>query len=113
MNIAQCLMYLFPDAVPDRDYIVQDDGQGQYIAEWDLPDPQPTQAELEAVWPEVQAELAREEIKRQLAETDSGMARVIEDLIELLASKGVIAESELPQPTQDKITSRRNLRTQL
>lgn len=45
-----------------------------------------------------------------LAATDSDMARVTEDLIDLLVSKGVITEAELPQGAQDKLTNRRSKR---
>lgn len=44
----KALTHLFPNAVPLRDYtIVERDGV-QSIALWNLPQPQPTQAELEA-----------------------------------------------------------------
>lgn len=55
MNIALTLMYMYPGTDPLKDFIVQDDGAGQYIKEWNLPDPQPTQKELEAKWPEAEA----------------------------------------------------------
>lgn len=57
--------------------------------------------------------LADEAILVQLSALDSDMPRVSEDLIELLVSKGVISESELPQTAQDKLTNRRTLRGQL
>ncbi len=49
-NLAMCLEYLFPGAVPDLDYEIRDEGGGPYIAWWELPEPEPTQAELEAAW---------------------------------------------------------------
>ena len=42
MNVANALLFLFPDADPLRDYRVQDDGKGAYIAVWNLANPQPT-----------------------------------------------------------------------
>jgi hypothetical protein len=41
------LKYLFPNA-PDDAWSLQDDldGNGAYISEWNLPDAQPTQAEM-------------------------------------------------------------------
>lgn len=46
MGIAQGLKQLFPDAVPDRDYLVKNDGNGTYITGWQLADPIPSAAEL-------------------------------------------------------------------
>lgn len=50
MILAHALQQLFPNASPRTDYILQDDGEGVYVKEWNLPDPQPTEAELEAAW---------------------------------------------------------------
>ena len=72
MNIAQVLQYLYPDADAMKDYIVQDDGEGAYIKKWNLAEPQPTQAELEAAWPDAQAEIGKEKriIDTRLDEID-------------------------------------------
>jgi hypothetical protein len=54
MNLGRALAYLYPDAEPGRDYTVRAvEGSAPYIAEWNLPDPQPTEAELEAAGLEV------------------------------------------------------------
>ncbi len=50
MNIADCVLFLYPDAKPLVDFEVMDRGDGQYISMWHLSAPQPTQAELEAAW---------------------------------------------------------------
>lgn len=50
MILAHALQQFLPNANPRTDYILQDDGEGVYIKEWNLPDPQPTEAELEAAW---------------------------------------------------------------
>ena len=44
------------------------------------------------------------------AETDQSFIRVLEDLIETLVEKKVIALSDLPAPAQQKIIERRELR---
>jgi hypothetical protein len=44
------------------------------------------------------------------AETDQSLIRVIEDLIETLVEKKVIALSDLPEPARQKIQDRRALR---
>jgi len=48
MKLANALKHLFPNADPLRDWIVQDDGTGAYIAAWHLPTPQPTPEQLQA-----------------------------------------------------------------
>lgn len=57
--------------------------------------------------------LNQRELSNQLTRSDSGMSRVVEDLVALLESKGILNESELPQTAQDKLTKRRNLRNQI
>jgi hypothetical protein len=49
---------------PDADFILQDDGQGVYIKEWNSASPQPTEAEIEAAHVEWEAEHAATEYKR-------------------------------------------------
>jgi len=46
MNLNLAIRTLFPDAVLDRDYTLQDDGEGPYISSWTLNAPQPTDAEM-------------------------------------------------------------------
>ncbi|OAS17153.1 XkdW family protein [Paenibacillus oryzisoli] len=52
MNIAQAIMHLYPQSIPMTDFIVQDDsdGNGPYIAQWNLEDPQPTLDDLQSAW---------------------------------------------------------------
>ena len=51
--------------------------------------------------------------KAELRETDSDMARIAEDLITALISKGVLAESDIPQPARSKLDRRAELRSKL
>lgn len=48
MNIIDILQLKFPDASLIKDIIVQDDGQGLYIAQWNLDSSAPTDEELSA-----------------------------------------------------------------
>lgn len=52
MNISQVIVHLYPQAIPMKDFIVQDDsdGNGAYIAQWNLEADQPTQEQLQAAW---------------------------------------------------------------
>ncbi len=65
MNLALAILHLFPNADPIRDFLVIDRGEGQTIAVWKLPDPQPTQAELETAWAAVQDVPRKMEIKAE------------------------------------------------
>lgn len=49
LDWSKCLQYKFQSADPKTAWMLQDDGNGVYIRKWNLPDAQPTKAELEAV----------------------------------------------------------------
>lgn len=51
--------------------------------------------------------------KAELRESDSDMARIAEDLITALVSKGVLAEADLPQSARSKMAKRSELRSKL
>lgn len=53
------------------------------------------------------------EARHELAATDKEVARVAEDVIALLVSKGMFTESELPVKAQETIAKRKALRGQL
>lgn len=66
--------------------------------------------------PEIQAFLApdgEDPTLRALAKSDREIARVTEDLINLLVSKQVILFTELPMVVQKKLLAREKLRTEL
>lgn len=83
MNIPQIIKHLYPNASPIIDFIVQDDsdGNGPYIASWNLPDPQPTETELQAAWEALQSlppapePLTAEQRMDQLATENADLAR--------------------------------------
>lgn len=69
MELGALMKKLYPSAVSQKDYVVQNDGDGPYIAEWYLNEPQPTQEELETAWanyvPEPRPLTKLEELERQ------------------------------------------------
>ncbi|MRN57038.1 XkdW family protein [Paenibacillus monticola] len=91
MNIAQTIMYLNPTANPMTDFVVQDDsdGEGPYIAAWNLPDPQPTEAELQSAWEAYQEAEANkppqlteiEQVREELAQTQLALTDNYEQLL--------------------------------
>ena len=54
-----------------------------------------------------------EALRRQLAHSDSGMARLVEDLIDVLIAKGVIKFTDLPAAAGAKYMERLSTRERL
>lgn len=54
-----------------------------------------------------------EALRRQLAQTDLGMARLVEDLIDVLIGKGVIKFTDLPAAAGAKYLERMSTRERL
>ena len=48
-----------------------------------------------------------------LSQTDVGLARVLEDVIDVLITRGLIQFTDLPQAAQDKLLERRQSRASL
>lgn len=49
VTMQEAIRYLFPSAVPGKDFLLTDTGGGAYIDQWNLPDPQPTPEQLATV----------------------------------------------------------------
>ena len=54
-----------------------------------------------------------EELRRQLAASDTGMARLVEDLIDVLIGKGVIKFTDLPPAAGAKYLERQSTRERM
>ena len=54
-----------------------------------------------------------DEVRIQLGESDIGLIRVIEDLVDVLLRKGLITITDLPAEARDKLTLRRVLRSKM
>lgn len=52
MNIALVIKYLYPDISEDN-FVVMDNGEGQFIAEWKIETSQPTEEELTIGWEQI------------------------------------------------------------
>ena len=72
MSISKALETLGFD--PINDFILQDDGDGAYIAKWNSASPQPTEAEIEAAHAEWQAEHDSKAYSRARAEAYASIA---------------------------------------
>jgi hypothetical protein len=86
MNLYLVIKTLYPNSKPFKDYVLMDNGQGPFIYEWNLPDTQPTQEELEAYWNGHQQEIL-DANKPPLSELDilkanqELMQKAIDDII--------------------------------
>lgn len=80
-NIAIVLEYLYPNAKPNVDYFLQDDGNGAYIKQWNLLDEKPSDdfllsKEEEAVF-SVLKKRRKQEILSELEKSDLKIIRSI------------------------------------
>lgn len=54
MNIGMVLEAMFPEAVPNKDYVVMDIGEGPFIESWNIEtSSQPSNEELMRVWEQI------------------------------------------------------------
>jgi hypothetical protein len=66
MMLYESITYLFPGIQMPQDYMLRDDsdGNGPYIEYWNRPEPQPTQAEIQAAYPAALAAAQRAAIPK-------------------------------------------------
>ena len=55
----------------------------------------------------------KEQARADLVATDKEMARIVEDLINVMLTKDLITESDIPQSVHDKMARRAKLRSRL
>ncbi len=95
---------------------VSRDDDGNVIAIFDRANEQAEQ-ELSSDHPDILDFLDRtggsSEVQVNLSSSDPDMGRVLEDLIQVLIDKRLIAKNDLPSPALDKISYRKRLRTEL
>lgn len=87
MELGATLSYLYPNLTNGEDYFVLNKGEGPYIASWNADMSQPTEAELQTAWEQLQANppveplspidelrLENKLLKQQLEQTNADMA---------------------------------------
>lgn len=64
---------------------------------------------------ELRAFLSNDDVvaNQELAQSDQDMARVLEDVVNLLIDRSIIRFTDLPPPAQQKLMNRRALRDQM
>lgn len=97
-------------------YYIERDAQGHLIQVQLIPFNAMTE-QSEAGTPEIDEWMRQQEIREasllQLRQSDLEMVRVLEDLIEVLMTKGVISITDLPPIAQAKLTNRAQARRSL
>lgn len=82
---------------PINDFVLQDDGSGTYIRDWNSASPQPSEAEIEAAHNEWQAEYDAQEYARnrqaEYPSTDELIVALWENVVEERASAVVSLEA--------------------
>ena len=63
--------------------------------------------------PELPEEPEALPVEELLSQSDSSIARVLEDLVDVLITRGVIQFTDLPDAAQNKLLSRRQTRARL
>lgn len=77
---------------------------------WRGPGQKPTETEIAQAWSDYNNESGRRDARKRLDATDDDLARVVEDLIDILVTKTTIAIEDLPIDAQQKLIARKNLR---
>lgn len=63
INLSQAIITKYPNAMPIKDFIVRNDGEGDYIAYWNYAEePKPLEEEIEAWWFEYRKNQKRREM---------------------------------------------------
>lgn len=96
---------------------VERNEQGEIVSvrrkDGDTPDFEAKQAVDEEILDFLCKNSAEDSIFHLLDETDLGLVRVLEDLIDLLVNKNLIMFSELPVQAQKKLLSRQHMREKI
>jgi len=93
-------------------FYLERDAGGRLVAIHGRPHPRAreTRKEIDAEMAGFLAAGGGAQARALLAATDKGLARVVEDLVELLVRRHVILFTDLPEAAQEKIVQRRRLR---
>ena len=89
-------LYLDREVDFTKNVILQDDGQGAYIKEWNVAEAQPTDAQLDAL----DAQATTLEINNQVIATRKGLYGTLEQQIENIMENGL--QSEIDRVNQIK-----------
>lgn len=83
LGLGTIMKHLYPDAIPLVDYTVQNDGDGEYISQWDLPTEKPSKEYLLAKSEEIETKIEsgkkKDLIVAQLEDLDRKTIRALRE----------------------------------
>lgn len=83
MDVVKAVKHLFPNANENEDFVILNNGEGDFIAEWHIDSQQPTQEQLNIAWDQYQSnppQVPLSELER-LKKQQELMQQAIDDLI--------------------------------
>lgn len=96
-----------------KGYLLKDKGQGNFIARWDMDIPEPTEQDLLDAQDSLDAAKIISDAKRALSKSDRGIARLGEDLYDILIEKSIILPSDIDIKLRDIMTARKSERAKI
>lgn len=113
MGLSEYLELRYPRSIFGSHCMVSADGTT--ITKWDETryGPQPTPEQIVADMPAVLVLKTKREKMKELKKTDAGMARVTEDIWDVLKAKNLVSDLDLPATSAAKLANRRALREAL
>ena len=109
MNVERCLDKLVP-AAKYGGVAFPNTEEAYNSIRWEDERSKPTWQDILDIWPSVEADLISLDYQKQLGETDNDFIRVLDDLITVLTSTGVIVLDDLPTEAKTKYNNRKSLR---
>ena len=96
-----------------KGFLLKDKGEGDFIAKWDMDIPEPTEQDLIDAQTIIDSEKIINDAKRMLSKTDKDLARVSEDLYDILIDKGIIQPSDISTELRQTMSDRKQERAKL
>ncbi len=112
MELYHAIKELFPEAEAERDFVLQDDGKGPYIREWNVKDvngnpvPEPTQTELEQAYQRYLEKKALTEYRDKRKREYPAVGDQLDTLWKALRGMGLLADPTLDENTPEGMLAR-------
>ncbi|MEK3819691.1 XkdW family protein [Cytobacillus sp. FSL W8-0315] len=81
MILEKAILKIYPDAVPNRDFLIMDSGSGPEIKHWKYNKPIPTKTQLQTAWEKVLADPKELSPIERLEQQQKLMQKAIDDII--------------------------------
>jgi hypothetical protein len=109
IGLSEYLEMKYPKSILFSKIIVSEDNS--VIKKWDDSfGQQPTPEQITADMPSMEVLKTKREKSKELAATDTGMIRVVEDIWQVLKGKNLVTDADLPTASAAKLAARKTLR---